>query len=98
MIPSHSATTVSCSFSCLNSRNIDVASKLPLNCFPVIHSLFPQDDYKSNPNIQISELTSSDKCAREIWRNNGGKKSASIVLLHPSYTVRVLKYTDFNAK
>lgn len=37
-------------------------------------SPFPPDDYKSNPNIQISELTSSDKCARDIWRNNGGKE------------------------
>lgn len=35
------------------------------------------NDYKSNPNIQISELTSSDKCAREIWRNNGGHTSSS---------------------
>lgn len=74
---------------------------MPLNRFLVIDllfSLFPQDDYKSNPNIQISELTSSDKCAREIWRNNGGKKSLSIVLLHPLYTVLIiLKYTDFNA-
>lgn len=42
--------------------------------WPFLFSLFPQDDYKSNPNIQISELTSSDKCARELWRNNGGKK------------------------
>ncbi|KAG7459063.1 hypothetical protein JOB18_027434 [Solea senegalensis] len=33
------------------------------------------NDYKSNPNIQISELTSSDKCAREMWRNNGGSSS-----------------------
>ncbi|KAM9776201.1 uncharacterized protein kdf1b [Syngnathus typhle] len=35
------------------------------------------NDYKSDPNIQISELTSSDKCARDIWRNNGGRASSS---------------------
>ncbi|XP_051926159.1 keratinocyte differentiation factor 1 [Hippocampus zosterae] len=35
------------------------------------------NDYKSNPNIQISELTSSDKCARDIWRNTGGRASSS---------------------
>ncbi|KAM7383814.1 hypothetical protein PAMA_011262 [Pampus argenteus] len=35
------------------------------------------NDYKSNPNIQISELTSSDKCARDMWRNNGGHTSYS---------------------
>ncbi|XP_060948726.1 keratinocyte differentiation factor 1 [Limanda limanda] len=35
------------------------------------------NDYKSNPNIQISELTSSDKCAREMWRHNGGHTSSS---------------------
>ncbi|TDH04365.1 hypothetical protein EPR50_G00152060 [Perca flavescens] len=35
------------------------------------------NDYKSNPNIQISELTSSDKYAREMWRTNGGHTSTS---------------------
>ncbi|XP_032391725.1 keratinocyte differentiation factor 1 [Etheostoma spectabile] len=35
------------------------------------------NDSKSNPNIQISELTSSDKCAREMWRTNGGHNSTS---------------------
>ncbi|XP_077599396.1 uncharacterized protein kdf1b [Stigmatopora nigra] len=35
------------------------------------------NDYKSNPNIQISELTSSDKCARDMWRNNRGCPSNS---------------------
>ncbi|KAM9838910.1 uncharacterized protein kdf1b [Aulostomus maculatus] len=35
------------------------------------------NDYKSNPNIQISELTSSDKCAREMWKNNRGHTSSS---------------------
>ncbi|XP_034062014.1 keratinocyte differentiation factor 1 [Gymnodraco acuticeps] len=35
------------------------------------------NDYKSNPNIQISELTSSDQCAREMWRANGGRTSSS---------------------
>lgn len=39
------------------------------------------NDYKSNPNIQISELTSSDKYARDMWRNNGGHTSSS-----PSYS------------
>ncbi|KAL3044267.1 hypothetical protein OYC64_003999 [Pagothenia borchgrevinki] len=39
------------------------------------------NDYKSNPNIQISELTSSDQCAREMWRTNGGRTSSS-----PSHT------------
>ncbi|XP_026205352.1 keratinocyte differentiation factor 1 isoform X2 [Anabas testudineus] len=44
------------------------------------------NDYKSNPNIQISELTSSDKCAREIWRNNGGHTSSSPTAYSPSHT------------
>ncbi|KAK5911622.1 hypothetical protein CgunFtcFv8_005781 [Champsocephalus gunnari] len=35
------------------------------------------NDYKSNPNIQISEPTSSDQCAREMWRANGGRPSSS---------------------
>ncbi|XP_022609699.1 keratinocyte differentiation factor 1-like [Seriola dumerili] len=35
------------------------------------------NDSKSNPNIQISELTSSDKCAREMWKNNGSHTSSS---------------------
>ncbi|XP_028317156.1 keratinocyte differentiation factor 1 [Gouania willdenowi] len=35
------------------------------------------NDYRSNPNIQISELTSSDKCAREMWRRDGGHTSSS---------------------
>ncbi|XP_029370323.1 keratinocyte differentiation factor 1 [Echeneis naucrates] len=35
------------------------------------------NDYKSNPNIQISELTSSDKCARDMCRTNGGHTSRS---------------------
>lgn len=34
------------------------------------------NDYKSNPNIQISELTSSDQCAREMWKNNGASSSS----------------------
>ncbi|XP_037651941.1 keratinocyte differentiation factor 1 [Sebastes umbrosus] len=33
------------------------------------------NDYKSSPNIQISELTSSDKCAREMWKTDGGHTS-----------------------
>ncbi|XP_019946023.1 keratinocyte differentiation factor 1 [Paralichthys olivaceus] len=42
------------------------------------------NDYKSNPNIQISELTSSDKCARDMCRNNGGHTSSSAY--SPSHT------------
>lgn len=42
------------------------------------------NDYKSNPNIQISELTSSDKYARQMWRNNGGQSSVSPVSYSPS--------------
>lgn len=44
------------------------------------------NDYKSNPNIQISDLTSSDKCAREMWRNNGGHTSSSPTAYSPSHT------------
>ncbi|XP_023142807.2 keratinocyte differentiation factor 1 [Amphiprion ocellaris] len=44
------------------------------------------NDYKSNPNIQISELTSSDQCAREMWRNNGGHTSSSPIAYSPSHT------------
>uniref|UniRef100_UPI0037E7F4BB keratinocyte differentiation factor 1 n=1 Tax=Semicossyphus pulcher TaxID=241346 RepID=UPI0037E7F4BB len=44
------------------------------------------NDYKSNPNIQISELTSSDMCAREMWRNNGGHTSSSPTAYSPSHT------------
>ncbi|XP_062292179.1 keratinocyte differentiation factor 1 [Scomber scombrus] len=44
------------------------------------------NDYKSNPNIQISELTSSDKCARDMWRNNGGNTSSSPTAYSPSNT------------
>ncbi|XP_070778380.1 keratinocyte differentiation factor 1 [Enoplosus armatus] len=44
------------------------------------------NDYKSNPNIQISELTPSDKCAREMWRNNGGHTSSSPTAYSPSHT------------
>ncbi|KAF6717214.1 Keratinocyte differentiation factor 1 [Oryzias melastigma] len=35
------------------------------------------NDYRSNPNIQISEQTSSDKFAREMWRKNGGHSSGA---------------------
>ncbi|XP_068189433.1 keratinocyte differentiation factor 1-like [Antennarius striatus] len=44
------------------------------------------NDYKSNPNIQISELTSSDKFAREMWRNNGSHSSSSPTAYSPSHT------------
>ncbi|XP_029938095.1 keratinocyte differentiation factor 1 [Salarias fasciatus] len=40
-------------------------------------SISNNNDYKSNPNIQISELTSSDRYARDMWRNNGGYPSGS---------------------
>ncbi|XP_040908555.1 keratinocyte differentiation factor 1 isoform X2 [Toxotes jaculatrix] len=40
------------------------------------------NDYKSNPNIQISELTSSDKCAREMWKNNGGEIHLAFICQH----------------
>lgn len=43
------------------------------------------NDYKSNPKIQISELTSSDQCAREMWRNNGGHTSSSPTAYSPSH-------------
>ncbi|XP_004074463.1 keratinocyte differentiation factor 1 [Oryzias latipes] len=35
------------------------------------------NDYRSNPNIQISEQTSTDKFAREMWRKNGGHSSGA---------------------
>lgn len=44
------------------------------------------NDYKSNPNIQISELTPSDKYARDMWRNNGGHTSTSPTAYSPSHT------------
>ncbi|XP_047461126.1 keratinocyte differentiation factor 1 [Mugil cephalus] len=44
------------------------------------------NDYKSNPNIQISDLTSSDKCARDMWRNNGGHATSSVTDYSPSHT------------
>ncbi|KAM9307386.1 uncharacterized protein kdf1b isoform 1-T2 [Pholidichthys leucotaenia] len=44
------------------------------------------NDYKSHPNIQISELTSSDKYAREMWRNNAGQSSSSPTAYSPSHT------------
>ncbi|XP_056275904.1 keratinocyte differentiation factor 1 [Pseudoliparis swirei] len=47
-------------------------------------SLSNNNDYKSNPNIQISELTSSDKCARDMWRANGGHTSGCPTAYSPS--------------
>ncbi|XP_068603772.1 keratinocyte differentiation factor 1 [Brachionichthys hirsutus] len=44
------------------------------------------NDYKSSPNIQISELTSSDKFAREMWRKNGDHSSSSPTTSSPSHT------------
>lgn len=50
------------------------------------HSFSNNNDYKSNPNIQISDLTSSDKYARQMWRNNGGQSSMSPTTYSPSTT------------
>ncbi|KAM3858370.1 keratinocyte differentiation factor 1-like [Diretmus argenteus] len=44
------------------------------------------NDYKSSPNIQISDLTSSDQYAREMWRTNGGHPSGSPTARSPSRT------------
>lgn len=44
------------------------------------------NDYKSSPNIQISDLTPSDKYAREMYRNNGGHSSNSPTTYSPSTT------------
>ncbi|XP_061787194.1 uncharacterized protein kdf1b isoform X1 [Nerophis lumbriciformis] len=44
------------------------------------------NDYKSDPNIQISELSPSDNCAREIWKNNSGRTSSSSITYSPSHT------------
>ncbi|XP_029919367.1 keratinocyte differentiation factor 1 [Myripristis murdjan] len=49
-------------------------------------SVSNNNDYKSNPNIQISELTPSDKYAREMWRNNGGHTSGSPTAYSPTET------------
>lgn len=45
------------------------------------------NDCKSIPNIQISEQTSTDVFAREMWRNNGGHTSSSPTACSPSHTV-----------
>ncbi|XP_020788291.2 keratinocyte differentiation factor 1 [Boleophthalmus pectinirostris] len=44
------------------------------------------NDYKSSLNIQISDLTSSDKYAREMWRNNEGHSPVSPTSYSPSTT------------
>ncbi|KAM6899595.1 keratinocyte differentiation factor 1 [Xenentodon cancila] len=44
------------------------------------------NDYRSSPNIQISELTPSDKFARDMWRKNGGHSSGSPTAYSPSQT------------
>lgn len=44
------------------------------------------NDCKSIPNIQISEQTSADVFAREMWRNNGGHTSSSPTACSPSHT------------
>ncbi|XP_012729116.2 keratinocyte differentiation factor 1 [Fundulus heteroclitus] len=41
------------------------------------------NDYKSNPNIQISDLTSTDKFARNMWRKNGDHTSVSPTTYSP---------------
>ncbi|XP_026157001.1 keratinocyte differentiation factor 1 [Mastacembelus armatus] len=45
------------------------------------------NDYKSNPNIQISEVTESDQFARKIGRNNSAHTSGSPTAYSPSHTV-----------
>ncbi|XP_047240218.1 keratinocyte differentiation factor 1 [Girardinichthys multiradiatus] len=44
------------------------------------------NDYKSNPNIQISDLTSTDKFARNMWRKNGDHTSSSPTTYSPSHS------------
>ncbi|XP_008419553.1 keratinocyte differentiation factor 1 [Poecilia reticulata] len=44
------------------------------------------NDYKSNPNIQISDLTSTDKFARNMWRKNGDPTSSSPSTYSPSHS------------
>ncbi|XP_017294269.1 keratinocyte differentiation factor 1 [Kryptolebias marmoratus] len=41
---------------------------------------------RSDPDFQISDLTSSDMFAREMWRNNGGHTSSSPTEYSPSHT------------
>ncbi|KAM6974246.1 keratinocyte differentiation factor 1 [Tautogolabrus adspersus] len=50
------------------------------------YSFSNNNDYKSSPNIQISELTSSDQYAREMWRNNGGHTSSSPTAYSSAHT------------
>ncbi|KAM4725357.1 uncharacterized protein kdf1b isoform 1-T2 [Anableps anableps] len=44
------------------------------------------NDYKSNPNIQISDLTSTDQFARDMWRKNGDHTSSSPATYSPSHS------------
>lgn len=44
------------------------------------------NDYISNPNIQISKPTESDKWARDMWMNNGGHIPSSPTAYSPSHT------------
>ncbi|KAM4630704.1 keratinocyte differentiation factor 1 isoform 1-T2 [Polymixia lowei] len=44
------------------------------------------NDYKSNPNIQISELTHSDMYARKMRKNSGGYTSGSPTVHSPTHT------------
>ncbi|XP_034016718.1 keratinocyte differentiation factor 1-like [Thalassophryne amazonica] len=50
--------------------------------FPVSNN----NDHKSNPNIQISVESPSDKFAREMWKNNGGHSSRSPTANSPSHS------------
>lgn len=70
-----------------SDRRLRFASVSPCRRLTAPICLFPQDDYKSNPNFQISELTSSDKCARELWRHNGGKLQTSRATTATSFIV-----------
>lgn len=44
------------------------------------------NDYKSNPNIQISDLTSTDKFARDMYRKNGDAVSSSPTTYSPPHS------------
>ncbi|KAM9824704.1 uncharacterized protein kdf1b [Neosynchiropus ocellatus] len=42
-------------------------------------SVTNNNDSKSDPNIEISELTTSDRFAREIWRNNAAEPITAMI-------------------
>ncbi|XP_041867349.1 keratinocyte differentiation factor 1 [Melanotaenia boesemani] len=78
-----------------NTKKKQITSRMPrtvsdsgnetMNCSSDF-SLSNNNDYRSNPNIQISDLTPSDKFAREMWRKNGGHPSSSPTAYSPSHT------------